>query len=125
MNTNDRFIKTMEVSSIEYGKIDFSRLDTQKSTIENPDLSLVASGEFGSILRSEIRDDDYNIWRYDFKIEKDTRILLKAAGRSSINLTFTLKNDFCYKLKGISECVSRKHQYNFIYIPSKIGRAHV
>ena len=115
---NDKCIDKLEMFSVEYGEINFSTLDTPKSIAEKHDSSLVASGEFGSIAIKEIFDDDYNIWRCDFNIKTDTRIVVKAIDKPSIALTFTLKKDIHYKLKGFSENVSRKHQYSFIYIPS-------
>lgn len=77
-----------------------------------------AVGPHGKILMSEIQDDDYCIWHIDFLMQSDTTLTIEQVPpASSVGLSFTLKRNMPYFVKGLMEGVARRNQYNLTFLP--------
>lgn len=77
-----------------------------------------ARGHHGEILLSEIQDDDYCVWHIDFLMKSDTTLTIQQIPpRASVGLSFTLKRNMPYAIKGLGTGVARRNQYNLTFLP--------
>lgn len=100
--------------SKEFGAITFYRVQEESSHERRV---WTTSGEMGEILMSEIFDENFRVWHMKFIIARHVTILMEPFPPVSfIGLSFSLKKNVAYEVKGLGPSVTRRNHYNFTWV---------
>lgn len=100
-------------------RVTYSQKATEINAYAGSDIiTLAASSSIGEFYHTEIKEDNFSIWKSEFEIHKDADVSLRLPEISFLGISFSILNDLKSRVGGLGEYTTFHKQFSLIYLPS-------